>query len=234
MKKKFIYAMLVIGLLLLSSCSLIDKNFRNEQPSPTPKTDESSKASEEYPEQEQTQEPERTLDEEPSTEAAADETAPADEHDSHLELVRQGRVDGISFGLGDSTEFIIDGWGEPDESEYYMGGLYLLYDDEGVVFFTSADGEYGQISSHGEIVFIGITKENKEVYGVRIGMTFDEIIEVLGEPEEKRTAEQNESSELLFGWTIDYIVGEYTVSFQADTGDGQVDVVYLWASEKKQ
>lgn len=234
MKKKFIYAFLVIGLLLLSSCSLIDKSFKNEQPSPTPKTDESSKASEEYSEQEQTPEPETTPDEELSTEEPADETSPADEHNSHLELVRQGRVDGISFGLGDSTEYIIDGWGEPDESEYYMGGLYLSYDDEGVVFFTSADGEYGQITSHGEIVFMGITKENKEVYGVRIGMTFDEIIEVLGQPTEKRTAEQNESSELLFGWTIDYTIGQYTVSFLAATGDRQVDVVYLWGSENEQ
>lgn len=64
-------------------------------------------------------------------------------------------------------------------------------------------------------------------------MTFEQIIEVLGQPTTIVSAEENENSELLFGgWSLEYKVGDYTLCFQADSEDSQVYVAYLWVNDR--
>jgi len=146
-----------------------------------------------------------------------------------FELARQGKVDGIEFKINTSTDEVIEKWGLPDVYDYFMGGLFLSYEDKNVLFFTDAGLDNDGEIIHGNIKGIGVFEENKEVFNVKIGMTFDEIIEVLGEPTYMSTLEQNEDSELLAGnWTIMYDVGEYDVEFVSKTENGPIDTVYLW------
>ncbi len=145
-----------------------------------------------------------------------------------LELARQGKVDGIEFRVNSSTDEIIEAWGLPDEYDYFMGGLYFRYDDRDVLFFTDAEINGDEIVP-GNIKCIGIFEENKELFNVKIGMTFKEIVAVLGEPTYIYTLEQNEESELLAGsWTIIYDVGDYEIEFVSKTENGPVDTVYFW------
>ena len=50
-----------------------------------------------------------------------------------------------------------------------------MYHDLDLVFFTSAQGQFGEITEHGEVVVIGISSENQDLYGVRLGMTLSLI-----------------------------------------------------------
>lgn len=146
-----------------------------------------------------------------------------------LELAIQGRTDGIEFKINDSTDEIIEKWGFPDLYDYFMGGLYFSFDDQNVLFFTDAELDNNDEIVHGNIKCIGVFKNNKEIFNVRIGMTFEEIIAILGEPTYVNTLEQNEESELLHGnWTIVYDVGDYDIEFVSKTENGPVDTVYLW------
>lgn len=145
-----------------------------------------------------------------------------------LELACQGKIGNIDIGVGDSTDIIIEKWGFADESEYFMGGLYFKYDDKKTIFFTGAEINNGEII-HDKVKCVGVFEQNKEVFNVRIGMDFKEIISVLGVPTYENTPKQNEESELLEGaWTIIYDIGEYEIKFAAKHENGPVDVVYLW------
>lgn len=154
-------------------------------------------------------------------------------HDENplLELARQGKVDGIDIAVGDSTDMIIEKLGSADESEYFMGGLYFKYNDKKTVFFTGAEVDKGEII-HDKVKCIGVFEENKEVFNVRLGMDFKEIISVLGMPTYENTPKQSEESELLQGaWTIVYDTGDYKIVFASNSENAPVGVVYLWAKD---
>ncbi|MDR7856779.1 DUF4309 domain-containing protein [Tissierella sp.] len=148
-----------------------------------------------------------------------------------LELAYEGIMDGIDIAVGDSTDMIIEKWGIADESEYFMGGLYFKYDDKKTIFFTGAEIDKGEII-HDKVKCIGVFEENKEVFNVRLGMDFKQIISVLGIPTHENTPKQNEVSELLEGaWTIIYDTGEYEIVFASNQENGPVDVAYLWGKK---
>jgi len=173
-------------------------------------------------------------DEPKAIEGPDDKPHAAYEDNPLLELARQGRVDGIEFGIGDKTKDIVEKWGKPDRKEWFLGGLYYRYDDKNVVFFTN-EGSVGQDGNeivNGDVVDIGIFGEDREVYNVRLGMTIEEITAILGEPTYTMTPEYNEDSELFYGWTYKYDVGEYIVYFQADTEDSPVDILYLMTNRE--
>jgi len=149
------------------------------------------------------------------------------ENNPLLELASQGRINNIQFVIGSPTDKIIEEWGLPDEYDYFLGGLYFIYDNGNIIFFTGAESINGEIL-HDEVKVIGIFEENKEIFNVRIGMSIDEIIEVLGNPTHVNTPEQNEESELLHGdWIIVYDTGKHEVIFASNTEKGPVYVAYL-------
>lgn len=51
-------------------------------------------------------------------------------------------IDNIEFGIGDSTEELVEKWGPPLEVDYIYGGLYLKY--ENVVFYTDSYLNYDE------------------------------------------------------------------------------------------
>lgn len=213
MKRKVFFILLLIILMLATSCSLLGKETGKitTSPSPAPGIDDKTAEPTEDPSPKETDKsPQET---EPSGDIDDDddpdglETSPSPDT-SPLDLVGQGRVEGIGVGAGDSTEKVISELGPADELDYYLGGLYLMYHDLDLVFFTSAQGQFGEITEHGEVVVIGISSENQDLYGVRLGMTFEQIIEVLGQPTTIVSAEE------------------------ADSEDSLVYVAYLWVNDR--
>lgn len=167
-----------------------------------------------------------------SNEVLDEETSPSKDFPL-LELANEGKIDGIEFGIGTSTEKLIEEWGLPDEYDYFLGGLYFSYPDKDVIFFTGASKINEEII-HDEVKAIAVKGDNKPVYNVKIGMTFEEIISVLGEPSRITSIEENEISELFYGdWTIEYDLEDYRVVFASKTEDGPTYCVFLLESYNK-
>ena len=150
------------------------------------------------------------------------------ENNPLLKLAYEGKIDGIDFGIGSYSGDIVKKWGIPDRYDNFMGGLYLAYDDKDVVFSTNTFMDDGQIT-YADVIWIGFWGENREIFNVRIGMTFEEIEEVLGRSSSKETPYENQDSELYCeNWTITYDIGCYLLKFITEEVDGPVDVVYLF------
>ncbi|SCG82765.1 hypothetical protein DW1_1192 [Proteiniborus sp. DW1] len=230
MSKKVIVISLILSILALTACN--NNVSKNTDSLDTAKSeviqheDNIEPSNKDIPETDPAEG--ENINNEDDNEAVDDIELNTHEDNPLLELARQGKVDGIEFNINTSTDEVIEKWGLPDVYDYFMGGLYFSYDDRNIIFFTDAVLSNDEIMP-GNIKCIGVLEENKELYNVRVGMTFEEIIAILGEPTYLNTAEQNEESELLSGnWTIVYDVGEYDIEFVSSTENGPVDIVYLW------
>ena len=139
----------------------------------------------------------------------------------------QGKIEGLEFGIGDSTEEIITLWGMPDKYDYYLGGLYLKYTDRNVIYFTSAVFKEGQID-HGNVVTIAVFGQEKSYFGVKIGNKFKDMEEVLGKPSSIVSDQEHEDSELFRdSWVAYYDAGDYEIAFRSSHEDGPIQDVYL-------
>jgi len=85
---------------------------------------------------------------------------------NNLQLISNGRVDTIPFGIGETVKNIIDEWGEPISIGYFMGGAYLSYDK--VTFFT--DKPIDDIEN-GKVLILGFSEGN-ELFNVFFASTF--------------------------------------------------------------
>ncbi|WP_202709004.1 DUF4309 domain-containing protein [Sporosalibacterium faouarense] len=142
--------------------------------------------------------------------------------------VKEGKLEGIEFGIGTYSRDIVEKWGMPDRYDNFMGGLYLAYDDKGVVFSTYTSLNDGKIE-YADVMWIGIYGDDKEICNVKLGMNFKEIISVLGEPSYQRNSTQNEAMELYDGeCTIEYETDKYILVFVANKVDEPVSVAYLF------
>ncbi len=138
-----------------------------------------------------------------------------------LKSAYEGKIDGIEFGIGDKGTDIIGKMGEPDESDYFLGGFYLSYDD--IMFLTNGYDETGKVVS---ILFFD---KNAEVFGIKLGLTTKEIEKVLGTADEVISAKDNEQSELYMdNWTTRYKLGSYELTFVHEDKDGPVEWFSLW------
>jgi len=150
-----------------------------------------------------------------------DEVAEKPSKEELLKKAYGGKIDGIEFGIGAISGDIIDKWGEPDASDYFLGGLYLKYGD--IVFFTNGYDESGKV------VNISFSDENTEVYGIRLGMMIKEIEEILGTPDAVTSSKDNEESEYYFdNWTTSYVVGNYELIFAHKDKDSSIKWIDLW------
>jgi len=150
-----------------------------------------------------------------------DEVAPKPSKEDLFKKAYKGKMDGIEFGIGAISGDIIDKWGEPDASDYFLGGLYLKYGD--IVFFTNGYDESGKV------VNISFSDENTEVYGIRLGMMIKEIEEILGTPDTVTSSKDNEESEYYYdNWTTSYVVGNYELIFAHKDKDSSIKWIDLW------
>jgi len=90
------------------------------------------------------------------------------------DYIGNGMLDTATIGLGFHVDFVINTYGQPAEKDVYEGSTYYSYPDKHIIFFISL---YDDLVSA-----IGIN-EGGELFGVRIGMTCDEIKDILGSPD---------------------------------------------------
>ncbi|HZK34775.1 MAG TPA: hypothetical protein VFD33_05660 [Bacillota bacterium] len=143
-----------------------------------------------------------------------------------LELARQGRINGLDIGLGDSKAKMLELMGPYDQSSGIQVLDAFIYEDENLVFLTTGE----EFDEDSVIRMIIVGGPGLEPYNVKVGMTFDEIIAVLGEPTSMSTCLENSISEYADDWTIVYIVGDYMVTFEAETRYGPT--VCMWFHHK--
>lgn len=140
-----------------------------------------------------------------------------------FELLKEGRAENIEFGIGTKTETIVSKWGKADMEDYFLGGTFLTYGN--ITFFTDA------LDYTGKVAVIGIS-ENTTVFGIKVGMSFNEIKEILGAPATEIASD--EEDELYGGdWCLVYESGEYKVSFMAKDTSSATYAAYIEVKNKK-
>ncbi len=139
-----------------------------------------------------------------------------------FELLREGRAENIEFGVGTKTETIVNKWGKADTEDYFLGGTFLTYGN--ITFFTNATDYTG------EVAVIGIS-ESTAIFGIKVGMTFDEIKEILGTPAAEIASDAEDE---LYGgdWCLIYESGQYKVSFMAKDTNSATYAAYIEAKDK--
>lgn len=146
-------------------------------------------------------------------------------HNEYLSLAYEGKMDGIEFGVGDKGKDVIEQWGDPLDIDYFLGGLYMMYED--VTFFTNGYRKGDDTYDYGEVVIIYYGGENT-TYNVKVGMVFEEIEEKLGEPSHISMFDENEYSELHGeNWVAVYKTGEYFVSFQFPNENMPIEAIFI-------
>ncbi|WP_105615001.1 DUF4309 domain-containing protein [Vallitalea okinawensis] len=122
-----------------------------------------------------------------------------------LQGIEGGELENVRFGLGTKLEDIATELGEPDQ-EGWFSGYYINYDD--IFYFGDGSDRTGSVS------LISV-RNNHELLGVKLGMTTEEIIEVLGSPDLQGFIDSD--AELSGGsWYISYIRNGYVLSFYSD------------------
>ncbi len=121
--------------------------------------------------------------------------------------------DPVLTNLGKTEIEIVEKYGEPDETHpapYYYAGKTLYYEDINTAFvFTGEEGVVNNIFLY----------PGAETLGIQVGMTFDEIEGVLGEPEFRG---------------LDEMSGQYLLTyFLGEEEDGQGELE-LWIDAKEE
>lgn len=124
---------------------------------------------------------------------------------SILDIVGEGRLPGIEFGIGASCKEIVNKMGKPKDQDFFEGGLYLDYDK--VIFLTDSDESYnGKVTS--------ISLNEGQIFGVNVGMKPSEIKKVLGKPSYEG---KNEEEGAIY--QLRYNVKGYTLLFASEKED---------------
>jgi hypothetical protein len=141
--------------------------------------------------------------------------------DYDINLIEEGRVDSIEFALGDNSKTILESLGEPKMSGYFMGGSYLKYDK--VTFFINKPLEEIE---YGEVVIIGFSKDF-ELFGIKVGMKFEEIKDKFGVPSYEGAIGGEESELYGDSWALVYEKGDYSLTFVGDIDSDLTRSAYL-------
>lgn len=133
-----------------------------------------------------------------------------------------GNIDGVEFGMNDPAEDVIEKLGEPIDIDYIYGGLYLQYED--MVFYTNGHIDDNKNYVHGIVRRIDVN----ESYGIKKGMTIDEVVEILGESDGQIIYDElREYGEGEVDPKMDYYTGDYTVSIVYDHNTKLVKYITL-------
>lgn len=166
-------------------------------------------------------------DQDNQTEAKAAETPaekpaekPAEEpvEKDPLALAAKGQMDGVEFRLGTSRDQIVDAWGEPIETNPYLGGELLTYNDA-FLLISPIDNSLSAII---------VTQTEKPVYGVHVGMLPSEIKSILGQPFSEGMNEMTEA------WDLTYKLGEIDLTFESEHEEAPTHFVMLFGKSEAQ
>ena len=90
------------------------------------------------------------------------------------DYIENGMLDNSPIKLGFHVSFVTDTYGEPAKKDLHEGAVYYSYPDKHITFF---------IGLYDDLVTAIVTSEGGELFGVKIGMTCDEIKDILGSPD---------------------------------------------------
>ncbi len=143
-----------------------------------------------------------------------------------LELLSEGRMDGIEFAGGADGKDIVSRRGAPDFEENFMGGLLLAY---GETYFLTDGSIYDDHTSYGTVVSIYYTGK-EAVYGICAGMSSQQVKDALGSPNDTYISE---GSELYPDGSLIavYKAGKYTAAFVMN-GESET-VQSIWIHQTK-
>lgn len=126
-------------------------------------------------------------------------------HDK-LKMAYKGYVDIVGIRLGDPGKKVIENLGEPMETGYLYGALYLKY--EYVFFQTNGDIDKDGSADYGTIVGIHVD----ESYGIKKGMSIDEVVDILGKPDGKHIYDElDEDGYGVVDPALWYLTGSYAL-----------------------
>ncbi|MBJ6364287.1 DUF4309 domain-containing protein [Paenibacillus sp. GCM10012307] len=136
----------------------------------------------------------------------------------------EGLIEGIEFGIGDLTSDVIRDWGEPETMDYWEGGLYFSYPR--LVLFTDARKDNDDQLIDGTIQQMGF-RSGSELFGVKVGQTFEEIAAVLGDGYTMHSPGDN-SHNVFYAdtWSMEYEIGDYVLVFSGKAEKGATDAAY--------
>jgi hypothetical protein len=155
---------------------------------------------------------ENTVTPQPATPQAA---APVNEA---LQPAREGKVTGLSIGIGSTLQEAIAQMGEPTALDNFEGTSYVSYELVDLILDKIIDDTKAEASVTGIIL-----SEGYELYGVKVGMTPAQIKEILGTPTNEEMENDSESTT----WRMDYDCGDYKLSFYANDKDSATVSAYL-------
>ena len=137
----------------------------------------------------------------------------------------------LPFDVATPMKNVLDAWGEADESDYFLGGLFYNYLEHEVLFFSDSTFDANNQVIHGEVKGLGLYGE-RVVLGVKEGMSFDEVEALLGTPDQLNTPQMNEFSELYSGsWTMTYETSKYSITFASMDDDTTVHTIYVFSNK---
>jgi uncharacterized protein involved in high-affinity Fe2+ transport len=124
--------------------------------------------------------------------------------DGPLKLAYEGKIDNLQVGVGNKLKDVIGQLGEPVELANFEGSSYVTY--QNISFMLDKIVE--STSDSADIMGI-IASEGYELYGVKVGMTPDEIKKILGAAEQEYKDGEDEGDM----WKLEYTCGEYKLTF---------------------
>jgi len=179
--KKYLLVLIILSLLIFTGCSKEKEKPEENKPDVQP------------PKQEETQKEEPKEQEPEKGETQGSKIAQFPE-------AAQGKFTDLSITFNDSREKVIRELGDPDEITTWQGSELYIYNNIGIYIDPSDEKVTGLTAGEGY-----------RTYGIKIGMTGDEIKSILGEPDYE--GENLESGASV----LEYEAGDYVVEISLDS-----------------
>lgn len=204
-QKNFFKKSLGIGIfssaLFVAGCGTAD--IATEQPAESEETEQTevettttSGDSDEPEEQEETDVEEETGTDETETSSVEEESKGVPEDQAGITT---------DFPFGTPLADLLEYYGTPTYDEFFLGSRLVVFDEIDGYFLDTDDKASGFLIANPDV----------DIFGARIGMTFEEIDAVL-EKEGEVVFEESETQSYISV----YHVTNYQITFSADTADG--------------
>lgn len=121
-----------------------------------------------------------------------------------MELAYEGKIDNLQVGVGDRLAKVIEELGEPLELAYFEGSSYISYENLSFMLDKVIEKTSDEATIFGIVI-----SEGYEIYGVKVGMTPNEIKSILGAADQEY--KDGEGDEEM--WKLEYTSGDYSLTF---------------------
>jgi hypothetical protein len=135
-----------------------------------------------------------------------------------IELAYEGKIDSLEFGIGDKLEKAIAEMGEPVELAYFEGSSYISYENLSFMLDKVIEKTSDEAAISGIII-----SEGYDLYGVKVGMTPNEIKSILGAANQE--FKDGEGDEEM--WKLEYQYGDYSLTFFFNDSSAPSTSAYL-------